>query len=377
MWPLGNKMRLTHFGRFRAALLCFALFIAASASSARGAPKTFNILSWSDYFDPKILEEFASETGVRIVYDTYSSREALEARLRSNADYDVLVVPGQTLQTLIAAGALRKLDKAKLPNVSGLAPEVMARLAVFDPGNQYAAPYLWFTTGLAFDADAARTTADASFDPASWDVIFKPERVAAFADCGVSIPDNPDEAFPIALRYLGLNPASKSPSDLRRAAELLGGIRRYVKKFQSSDYVGALADGDICLAMGWSGASMQARAQARELDNGVDIGYAIPKEGTLLSVDSLVVPKDAPHGEAALAFINFLLRPEIAARNTNATQFANAVPAAQPWIAKEIIDNKAIYPDAATMSRLFAVPTPDPATQKLIAREWIRIKTGK
>ena len=369
-------MRLTPLKLFRAALLGFALCLGTLVSNALAEPKTVNILSWSDYFDPKILEEFTAETGVRIVYDAYPTREALEARLRGKTDYDVVVVPGQTLQTLIAAGALRKLDKAKLPNAGGLAPEVMTRLAVFDPGNQHAVPYLWLTTGLAFDADKAGAAA-ASFEPASWDVLFKPDRLTAFADCGVSILDNPDVAFPIALRYLGLNPASKSQSELRRAADLLGGMRRYVKKFQSSDDVGALANGDFCLALGSSAASLQARAQARELDNGVDIDYALPKEGSSLTVDSLVIPKDAPHGERALAFINFLLRPEIAARNTNATKFANGVPASQPWIAKDIIGNPAIYPDAETMSRLFAVPNADPATQKFMAREWVRIKTGK
>ena len=193
----------------------------------------------------------------------------------------------------------------------------------------------------------------------------------------MSIPDNPDEAFPIALRYLGLNPASKSQNDLRRAADLLSGLRRYVKKFQSSDYVGALANGDFCLALGSSAAGLQARTQARESDNGVDIDYVLPEEGSLLTVDSLAIPKDAPHGESALAFINFLLRPEIAARNTNATKFANSVPASRPWIAKDISENPAIYPDAAIMSRLFAVPNADPATQKFMAREWARVKTGK
>ena len=193
----------------------------------------------------------------------------------------------------------------------------------------------------------------------------------------MSVPDSAEELFALALLDLHLNPASKNPADLRRASELLVGMRRYVKKFNSADYAGALANGDVCLALGWSGDSLQARARAREGGAGVDIAYAIPKEGTLISIDALAIPKNAPHGEAALAFINFLLRPEIAARNTNATKFANAVPASKALIARDIAENKSIYPDAAVMDRLFAPPNVDPTTQKLISREWSRIKTGK
>jgi putrescine transport system substrate-binding protein len=360
----------------RAVLAALTLCLAMLVGNAKAEPRFLNILGWGDYFDPRALDEFTAATGVGIVYDAYSSREALEARLRAATDYDVLVVPGPALRTLIAAGALQKLDRSKLGNAGNLWPEIMARLAVFDPGNQYAAPYLWSTEGFAFDVDQAKAKLGQD-PPDSLDILFRPDRLAAFADCGVSVPDSPEDLFALALRDLRLDPGSKNPADLRRAAELLGGVRRHAKKFNSADYAGALANGDICLALGWSGDSLQARARAREAGNGVDIAYAIPKEGTLISIDALAIPKNAPHGEAALAFINFLLRPEIAARNTNATKFANAVPASKPLIAKDIAENKSIYPDAAVMDRLFAAPNLDPATQKFISREWSRIKTGK
>ncbi len=346
------------------------------AGPARPAENIVNIFGWADYFDPRILEDFTSETGIRVTYDKYASTEALEAALTGDNDYDVAVVPGRALQAMIAAGALRKLDKTRLANLSGLGPEAMTRLASFDPGGQYGAPYLWFTTGIAFDVDKAKATG-ASFDPASWDTLFRPDRLAAFADCGVFVVDSPEELFAIALRYLKLNPGSKNLVDLRRAAELLGTMRRYVKKFSSAGLAGALANGDFCLAVGSSVDSLQGRARAREADNGVDIDYAVPKEGAPMSIDSLVVPKNAPHGDAALAFINFALRPEVAARDTNATRLANAVPASSPWIAKDILENRSIYLDPGATAALFAVPRTDPATQKFIAREWARIKTGK
>ncbi|ACK50722.1 extracellular solute-binding protein family 1 [Methylocella silvestris BL2] len=362
----------------RAACLALALCAAWAAPSAAAEPQRLNLLSWGDYFDPKALEEFTAETGIVIAYDVYSSTQTLEAKLRGKTDYDVAVAPGPSLQALIAGGGLRKLDKAKLSYAQGVAPEVAARLAVFDPGNQYGVPYLWFTNGLAFDVDKARAAGGpAAFDPASWDVAFRPERLSAFADCGVSISDSPSELFPVALRYLRLNPASRNEAELRRAGDFLSAMRRTIGKFGDSDYAAGLANGEICLAVGSSLASLQARARAREAENGVDIGYALPKEGALMSIDALAIPLSAPHPEAALAFINFMLRPEIAARNTNATNLANSVPASRPWIAKDIAGNKAIYPDPDLMGRLFSAPNPDAATQKFIAREWARVKTGK
>ncbi|PNG24300.1 extracellular solute-binding protein [Methylocella silvestris] len=358
---------------------CLALTVCAlAAPSAAAEPQRLNLLSWGDYFDPKALEEFTAETGVVVAYDVYASPQALEAKLRAKNDYDVAVAPGPSLQALIAGGALRKLDRAKLAHAQDVAPEMAARLAVFDPGNQYGVAYLWFTNGLAFDVDKARAAGGpAAFDPASWDLAFRPERLSAFADCGVAIPDSPSELFPVALRYLRLNPASRNEAELRRAGDFLSAMRRAIRKFSDSDDVGALASGEICLAVGSSLASLQARARAREAENGVEIGYAIPKEGALISIDALAVPLSAPHPEAAFAFINFMLRPEIAARNTNATNLANSVPASRPWIAKDIAGNKAIYPDPDLMARLFCTPNPDAATQKLIAREWVRVKTGK
>jgi putrescine transport system substrate-binding protein len=375
---------------FLVAVLAFWLGFFGVLFPAVAREKVVNVFGWSDYIDPRVIEDFTKETGIKVVYDTYDSNEDFEKRIASGkAGYDVLIVSGSTLQRQIAAGLYQKLDKTRLQNSKAPWPEVMAALAVRDPGNQYAVNYMWFTTGIAYnvkkakellDDAAANAALDLSFSPSpasSWDVLFKPENLKKFASCSVYVLDSADDLFPIALNYLRLDPGSTRQIDLRRAAELLGGIRRDVKKFSSTEYVDALVNGDICLAVGWTGDSIHARNRVREAENGIEISYGIPKEGTLMSLDNLAIPKDAPHVEEAYALIDFLLRPGIAARNTNFTRFANSVLASKSLIDKDIADNKSIYPDAATMQRLFAVRNYDPATQKIIAREWIRVKTGK
>ncbi|MGB8276786.1 MAG: polyamine ABC transporter substrate-binding protein [Methylovirgula sp.] len=339
--------------------------------------RVVNVYNWSDYIAPKVLEEFTKETGIKVVYDTYDSNETLETRLLAgHTGYDVVVPSGSFLERQITAGLYQKLDKSKLPHLSGLWPEVMARLAVHDPGNQYAVDYMWFTTGLAFNVEKARQRlGNVPLD--SWDILFKPEFLKKFADCGIYVLDSPEDLFSIALNYLKLNPNSKKIADLHRAALLLAALRPHVKKFHSSEYINALANGDICLAVAWAGDAFQARARAKEADNGIDIDYVIPKEGTLMSLDSFAIPKDAPHVEEAYAFIDFLLRPQIAARNTNATNFANGVFASQPFVAPDILGNRAIYPDAEAMRRLFTVTTYDQSVQKYVTREWTRVKTGR
>ena len=331
-----------------------------------------NVFNWSDYIDPHVLEDFTRETGIKVVYDTYDSDAALETRLMlGESGYDVVVPSGPVLQRVIAAGLLQTLDATRLPNAKNLSPEIMARLAVDDPGNRHAVNYMWYTAGIAFDTEKARERlGGAALD--SWDVIFKPENLKKFADCGVEVLDDAQDLFAIALIYLKLDPNSHNVNDLRRAAGLLGTLRANVKKFHSSEYINALANGDICLAVGWSGDAGLARGRASEADNGIDIGYVLPKEGSIIALDNLAIPADAPHVAAAYEFINFLLRPDIAARDTKATGFASGVAAA-PAIA----DDKTIYPDAETIKRLFALKNYDAATQKFIAQEWTRIKTGK
>jgi putrescine transport system substrate-binding protein len=360
------------------ALLAAILFGAPlSAHSALAADRVVHIYNWSDYIDAKALDEFTRETGIKVVYDTYDSNEILETKLLAGrTGYDVVVPSATFLQRQIQAGVYQPLDMSKIPNSKGLWPEVMKRLAVYDPGNRYAINYMWFTTGIAFNTEKIKQRLGAR-PVDSWDLVFKPENLRRVADCGVYVLDSPEDLFTIALRYLGLNPDTRKPEDIRKAAGLLAQMRPNVKKFHSSEYINALANGDICLAVGWAGDSFQARNRAQEAKNGVDVSYVIPKEGTLMSLDSFAIPKDAPHPAEAYAFIDFMLRPEIAARNTSITNFANSVIDSKPFIEKDVAANPAIYPDAATMARLFTVAPYDAQTQRLVTREWTRVKTGR
>ena len=347
------------------------------ATSAPAQQKTVNVYNWSDYIDAKVLDEFTKETGIKVVYDTYDSNETLETKLLAGkTGYDIVVPSATFLQRQIQAGVYQKLDRGKLANAGGLWADINARLAAYDPGNQYAINYMWFTTGIAYNVQKAKQrVGDRPLD--SWDAVFKPENLKRFADCGVYFLDSPEDMITAALKFSGLNPDSKKPDDIRKAADTLARVKGSVKKFHSSEYINALANGDICLAVGWAGDSFQARNRAREANNGVEIDYVIPKEGALMSLDNMAIPKDAPHVEEAYRLIDFLLRPEIAARNTAVTNFANGVLASKPLIDKSILDNRSIYPDDAMLKRLYTITANDQATQRVITREWTRVKTGK
>ena len=347
-------------------------------SSARAEERRVNFYNWSNYMAPGVLEDFTRQTGIKVVYDTFDANETLETRLLAGkSGYDVVVPTAYFLQRQIRAGVFQKLDKSKLPNLANAWPVVTERLAVYDPGNQYAANYMWGTTGIGYNVKMAQKIlgADARID--SWDMVFKPENLAKFRDCGVHMLDSADDVFPAALSYLGLDPNSTRQADLEKAAELLVKIRPSVRKFHSSEYLSALATGEICLVVGWSGDILQARSRAAEANNGIEIGYAIPKEGAQMFFDNLAIPADAKNVSEAYELINYLYRPEIAAKNSNFLSYANGNLASQKFIDRKILDDKNIYPDQATLAKLFVITARDPATQRIINRLWTKVKTGR
>ena len=358
----------------RSGLVALSLVLGGGAQAQE---RVVNVYNWSDYIDPKNLDDFTKETGVKVIYDTYDSNETLETKLLAGqTGYDVVVPSATFLQRQIQAGVYQKLDKSKLPNMKGLWPAIVQRLAAYDPGNQYAVNYMWYSVGIAWNVDKVKQRlGDKPLD--SWDYALKPDLIKKLADCGVYMIDSPEDLFAAALRFVGLPPDSKSPDAIHRAADALIRIKPYVKKFHSSEYINALANGDICMAVGWAGDAFQARNRAREAGNGVDVSFAIPREGALMSLDNFAIPKDAPHVDAAHLFIDYMMRPEVAARNTALTNFANGVIASKPFVPKEALDNPAIYPTDDVLARLYTVSANDQTTQRFITREWTRVKSGK
>lgn len=348
-----------------------------AATAAFAQDKTVNVYNWNDYIEPKVLEEFTRETGIKVVYDTYDNNEIVETKmLTGKSGYDIVVPSGPFLQRLIGAGVFEKLDKSKLPNAKNLWPEVAEKLAVYDPSNAHAINYMWGTTGIGINvAKVKERLGDLPLN--SWDLVLKPGVVDKLKDCGVYVLDAPEDVFPGVLRYLGLPPNSKKPEDITKAADHLMKVRGAVRKFHSSEYINALAAGDICIAIGYSGDVLQARRRAEEAKNGVTIDYLIPKEGALMWFDSFAMPTDAPNKDNAYAFLNFMMRGDVAAQNTNMVSYASGNLAAKPEIDKAILDNPNIYPDAETFARLFTNTAYDEKVQKVVTRQWTRVKTGK
>jgi putrescine transport system substrate-binding protein len=366
----------------RASRLALVAALAAAAVSVLSAPakpadRVVNFYNWSNYVAPGVLETFTKETGIKVVYDTFDANETLETRLMAGkSGYDVVVPTAYFLQRQITAKIFQQLDKSKLPNLANAWPVVTQHLATYDPGNLYAANYMWGTTGIGYNVKMAqKILGEAKID--SWDIIFKPENLAKFKDCGVHMLDSPDDIFPAALSYLRLDPNSTKQADLEKAAELVSKIRPYVRKFHSSEYLSALATGEICLVVGWSGDIMQARSRAAEARNGVEIGYAIPKEGAQMFFDNLAIPADAQHVAEAYELINYLYRPDVAAKNSDFVSYANGNLASQKLIDPRILNDKNIYPDEAMLAKLFVITARDPATQRIINRLWTRVKTGR
>jgi putrescine transport system substrate-binding protein len=339
--------------------------------------RVVNVYNWSDYVDPSALDDFSKKTDIAVRYDTFDSSDTLEAKLLAGqSGYDVVVPTGYFLAREIAAGIFQKLDKAKLPNLVNAWPEITSRLAAYDPGNQYAVNYMWGTTGIGYNVKDARRILGPDVAVDSWDYIFNPDKIAKFKDCGIHLLDSSDDIVPSVLRYLHLEPNSTNPTDLEKAAGVLTKIRPYVRKFHSSEYINALATGEICLALGYSGDIKQAQKRAAQANGGVEIDYAIPNEGAPLWFDNLAIPRDAPHAGEAHELINYLLDPQVAAKNTNFVSYANGDRPSR-FIDKAILDDRTIYPDEATMAKLFTIIAHDQRTQRLVNRMWTRVKTGE
>lgn len=363
-------------------VLAGLLAMSLAASVAQAQERKVHFYNWSNYMAPGVLEDFTKETGIKVIYDTFDANETLETRLLAGQSGYDLVVPGAYfLERQIKANVFRKLDKSKLPNLANAWPEVTQKLAIYDPGNEYGANFMWGTTGVGYNVKKAREVLgpDVKLDEAmsTLDIVFKPENLSKFKDCGVHMLDSADDILPAALTYLKLDPNSSKQADLDKAAELIAKIRPFVRKFHSSEYLSALAGGEICFVFGWSGDIKQAQSRAEEAKNGVEIAYAIPREGAQMFFDNLAIPADAKNVSEAYELINYLYRPEIAAKNSDFLSYANGNLASQKLISAKVINDKTIYPDEAAMKRLFVIVARDQAAQRVINRVWTKVKTGR
>ena len=367
-------MSVSRTMRAVAALAALAL---CGLPAAAQKERVLNIYNWSDYVDPQVLADFTKETGIKLRYDTFDSNDMLEAKLLAGkSGYDLVVPTAYFLERQIKAGLFQKLDKSKLPNLTNVWPEIAQRLGTYDPGNEYAVNYMWGTTGIGYNAKKAKDILGGGV-PDSWDIVFRPENLAKFKDCGVMMLDSADDIMPAALHYLGLNPNSTAQADLDKAAELIAKVRPSVRKFHSSEYLTALASGEICLVVGWSGDIKQAQKRAAEAKGDVAVGYAIPRTGAQMFFDNFAIPKDAKNVAEAHEFINYMLRPDVAAKNTNFIGYPNGNIASQKVMDPAILKDTTVYPDEETMKRLYTVTARDAKVQRIVNRLWTKVKTGK
>jgi putrescine transport system substrate-binding protein len=353
---------------------------APAATSASGpsmdAEKVVNVYNWSDYIDPSVVTDFQKEYGIKVNYDVFDSNEVLETKLLTgHTNYDVVVPSGAFLARQIQAGVFQKLNRTLLPNWKYLYPEVAQKATQYDPDNAYAVDYMWITSGPGYNvAKIKERMADAPVD--SWRMLYDPTVVSKFAGCGVSLLDAPSEVVSTVLIYLGKDPNSTSAEDLQAVEKALTAIRPYIRYVHSSRYIDDLANGETCLALGWSGDIKQAHDRAQEAGKGIDIGYNIPKEGAVSNYDLLAIPADAPHPNNAHLFINFLLRPEVAARSTNLVKYANG-DTPTPAINEGVRNDPGVYPPPEVLAKLHPEPTRTPEYTRMLTRTWTRFKTGK
>ncbi len=351
---------------------------ATLALCASGAfAEEVRVYNWSDYIDEELLTKFEEETGIDLIYDVFDSNELLETKmLAGGSGYDVVVPTGTFLQRQITAGAFQKLDLAKLPNHANVWDKVAARTAQYDPDNAYSINYMWGTTGIG--ANVGKVTAalgeDAPLD--SLALVFDPANMEKLADCGVHFLDAPAEMIPAALKYIGEDPNSHDPEVIAKAEAVFMAVRPYIQKFHSSEYINALANGDICVAVGWSGDVLQARDRAAEADNGTEIVYNAAKEGAQMWFDQMAIPVDAPNVDGAHKFLNFILDAQNMAAASNYVYYANGNFASQEFLEEDVIGDPAIYPSAETMDNLFTTTPYDAKVQRVVTRLWTKIKSG-
>jgi putrescine transport system substrate-binding protein len=369
--------------RRTAIALCGLLLSACGGSHQPGAggassAKVLNLYIWSDYLAPDTLANFEKQTGIKVHVAYYDTNETLETRLLAGSSgFDVVLPTASYFARQIKAGVYLTLDKSKLPNLKNMDQAMMARVAeADDPDNAHGVIYMWGTNGIGYNAKLVKALLpDAPLD--SWRLVFDPDVASKIAKCGISVLDSPAEMIRAVYSYLGKDPNSQKPEDLVAADQVLTKIRPYIRNINSSEYIDALANGDLCVAVGYNGDVLQARDRARDANKGIEVGYSIPVEGTILWFDNLAIPKDAPDPDSAYAFINYIMSPQVIADVSNFKRYANANAAAQVLVSPEVRADPGIYPTAQQMKTLVLQGQDSPEQTRALTRLWQKFKTGE
>ncbi len=367
------------------AIACASLAQAATVVSPTAKVKesetqqSLFFYNWNDYIAPNTIPDFEKKTGINTTYDLYDSNEVLEGKLLSGRSGFDLVSPSHDFyKTQIRAKVYTKLDKSQLPNLKNLDPRIMKVISsAYDKDNQYGIPYLWGTTGIGYNKKAVEKALGKDAPVDSWALVLEPENMKKLQECGVAFLDAPSEVLPSVMAYLGKPGDSLNKKDYQAAIKKIKTVSPYVSYFHSSKSISDLANGDICVAIGWSGDMLMARDRAKAAKNKQDIRYSIPKEGAAMWFDMLAIPADAPNKQAAYKMLNYLMEPKVIADITNYVAYANPNPASKPFVDKEIANDPGIYPDDATMDKLFVFKELPNKLKRMITREWTRIKTGR
>jgi putrescine transport system substrate-binding protein len=353
-----------------------AAIVLTVAVSALAEDRVVRVYNWSDYIADDTIEKFEAQTGIRVTYDVFDSNEVLEAKVLSGqSGYDVVVPTSDYLARHIMAGAYQKLDKSQIPNWKNLDKNLLETLSTYDPGNEYGVPYQWGTTGIGYNINKVEEILGEDAPTNSWDLLLDPKYASQLGQCGIALLDSAGEVLPLVLHYLGLDPNSTNTKDYEAAAAKMAEIRPYITYFHSSRYISDLANGDICLTVGYSGDVFQAMARAEEAENGVEIGYYIPSEGTALWSDMLAIPKDSKNVAEAHEFINFILDAQIGADITNYVWYGSPNMASREFIDAEILEDPGVYPPDGT--ELFSFKVLPNKVKRVMTRTWTSIKTGK
>ena len=350
----------------------------AFATAALAGDNALNVYNWDDFIAKDTVPNFEKETGIHVRYDVFDSDDTLQAKLLTGSSgYDIVVPSSSYLGEQAAAGIYMKLDKSQLPNLANLDPQLLKLTEAADPGHRYGVPWAWGTTGLAYNVDQVRKVLGPSVALDNWDILFKPEYLTRLKSCGVSLLDSPTDMFSIALHYLGKDPNSHNPADYQAAYELLKSIRPYVTQFALYSWINDLAGGDICFGVSWSGDVKMAASRVHEAHKDFQLAYFIPKGGAPVSFQMMAIPKDAPHPEAALKWINYIERPEVHAAITNAVFYPNADSAASKYVKPELLDDPMVYPKPEVLATLFMQQPLPAAIKRLETRLWSQLKDGR